>query len=165
VQWAIFFNNLLLFDENSKITGVLLEGTFPSLFQNRISPFRWDKVKNIRPARMAIFSDGNMAENQLDKGTPLELGYDKWTNNLYANKQLLQNTVHYLMGENKRLVLRSNTCKGRKKEHSDKVIYPATRRTCFSWTYLRGLTPQDISSITFDKFLFGLFCFKIYLKV
>lgn len=96
-----------LFDENSKITGVLLEGTFPSLFQNRISPFRWDKVKNIRPARMAIFSDGNMAENQLDKGTPLELGYDKWTNNLYANKQLLQNTVHYLMGENKRLVLRS----------------------------------------------------------
>ena len=27
-----------LFDEESKITGVLLEGTFPSLFQNRISP-------------------------------------------------------------------------------------------------------------------------------
>ena len=48
-----------------------------------------------------------MAENQLDKGNPLELGYDKWTNNLYANKQLLQNTVHYLMGEDKRLILRS----------------------------------------------------------
>jgi hypothetical protein len=48
-----------------------------------------------------------MAENQLDKGNPLELGYDKWTNNLYANKQLLQNTVHYLAGEDKRLILRS----------------------------------------------------------
>lgn len=96
-----------LFDEKSNITGVLLEGTFPSLFQNRISPFEWDKATDTRSAKIAIFSDGNMAENQLDKGNPLELGYDKWTNNLYANKQFLQNTVHYLMGENKRLVLRS----------------------------------------------------------
>ena len=96
-----------IFDEKSKITGVLLEGTFPSLFQNRISPFEWEKEKNTLAAKMVIFSDGNMAENQLDKGNPLELGYDKWTNNLYANKQFLQNTVHYLMGENKRLILRS----------------------------------------------------------
>ena len=96
-----------LFDEESKITGVLLEGAFPSLFQNRISPFEWDKFPDTHTAKIAIFSDGNMAENQLDKGNPLELGYDKWTNNLYANKQLLQNTVHYLMGENKRLILRS----------------------------------------------------------
>ncbi len=43
----------------------------------------------------------------MDKGNPLELGYDKWTNNLYANKQFLQNTIHYLMGENNRLMLRS----------------------------------------------------------
>ena len=95
------------FDENSRITGVLLEGEFPSLFENRIAPFSWDKATKSLPAKMAIFSDGNMAENQLDKGNPLELGYDKWTNNLYANKQLLQNTVHYLMGENNRLILRS----------------------------------------------------------
>ena len=95
------------FDEESKITGILLEGGFPSLFRNRISPFEWDKIPDIRTAKIAIFSDGNMAENQLDKGNPLELGYDKWTNNLYANKQLLQNTVHYLMGEDKRLILRS----------------------------------------------------------
>ena len=61
------------------------------------------------------------------KGNPLELGYDKWTNNLYANKQLLKNTVHYLMGENKRLILRSKEIRlafldqtlvrRRKKEH------------------------------------------------
>ena len=95
------------YDEESKITGVLLEGDFPSLFENRISPFDWKKSTHNSPAKIALFSDGNIAENQLDKGNPLELGYDKWTNNLYANKQLLQNTVHYLMGENKRLVLRS----------------------------------------------------------
>ena len=95
------------FDEENKITGVLLEGTFPSLFENRIIPFVWEKSPQKKPAKIALFSDGNIAENQLDKGNPLELGYDKWTNNLYANKQLLQNTVHYLMGENKRLLLRS----------------------------------------------------------
>lgn len=96
-----------LFDEESKLTGVLVEGAFPSLFQNRISPFPWKKATENRPAKIAFFADGNMAENQLDKGNPLELGYDKWTNNLYANKQLLQNTIHYLMGENNRLRLRS----------------------------------------------------------
>ena len=63
--------------------------------------------RNTKPAKMAVFSDGNLAENQLDKGNPLELGYDKWTNNLYANKAFLHNTVHYLMNENERLLLRS----------------------------------------------------------
>jgi ABC-2 type transport system permease protein len=61
----------------------------------------------VRSARMALFSDGNIAENQLNSGEPLELGYDKWTNNLYANKSFLHNTVHYLIGEEDRLNLRS----------------------------------------------------------
>lgn len=95
------------FDEDNYVTGVLLEGEFPSLFTNRIAPFSWEKPANAKPAKMAVFSDGNLAENQLDKGNPLELGYDKWTNNLYANKAFLHNTVHYLMDENERLLLRS----------------------------------------------------------
>ena len=95
------------FDEANFPTGVLLEGNFPSLFTNRIAPFEWERNNGQKAAKMAVFSDGNMAENQLDKGTPLELGYDKWTNNLYTNKAFLQNTVHYLMGETQRLRLRS----------------------------------------------------------
>ena len=95
------------FDEANFPTGVLLEGNFPSLFTNRIAPFEWERNSEQKAAKMAVFSDGNMAENQLDKGTPLELGYDKWTNNLYTNKAFLQNTVHYLMGETQRLRLRS----------------------------------------------------------
>ena len=95
------------FDEENYFTGVLLEGKFPSLFANRIAPFEWQKTTQQTPAKIAVFSDGNMAENQLDKGTPLELGYDKWTNNLYTNKVFLQNTIHFLMGEIQRLNLRS----------------------------------------------------------
>ena len=95
------------FDEENYFTGVLLEGKFPSLFANRIAPFEWEKTTQQTPAKIAVFSDGNMAENQLDKGTPLDLGYDKWTNNLYTNKVFLQNTIHFLMGEIQRLNLRS----------------------------------------------------------
>ena len=35
---------------------------------------------------LVVISDGNLAENQIDKGSPLPLGYDKWTNNFYANR-------------------------------------------------------------------------------
>lgn len=96
-----------MFDENGMLTAVLLEGVFPSLFENRIAPFSWVSDKESKPAKMAIFSDGNLAENQLNNGEALELGYDKWTNNLYGNKAFLHNTVHYLIGEEERLNLRS----------------------------------------------------------
>jgi hypothetical protein len=40
-----------------------------------------------RENKMIVISDGDVIKNQLDKdGQPLELGYDKWTNKLYANK-------------------------------------------------------------------------------
>ena len=48
-----------------------------------------------------------MAENQLDKGNPLELGYDKWTNNYYGNKDFLKNCIHYLMNDNSLLNIRN----------------------------------------------------------
>lgn len=98
-----------LFTDRNKITGVLLEGQFPSLFENRIAPFEWSQNKTAQLAKIAIFSDGNLAENQVSKGQPLELGYDKWTNNLYSNKAFLHNTIHYLMNEDQRLSIRSKT--------------------------------------------------------
>jgi hypothetical protein len=58
---------------------------------------------------MIIFGDGNLAENQTDKGVPLSLGYDKWTNNFYSNKSLILNSIHYLTENNDRLSLREKT--------------------------------------------------------
>jgi len=99
-----------LFTDSKQTLGVLLEGRFNSLYTNRIQPFEW-KSKEIQPARMAIFSDGNLLENQIDKGQPLELGYDKWTNNFYSNKQFLKNTIHYLIEDNRFLSLRAKEIK------------------------------------------------------
>ena len=46
---------------------------------------------------MVVISDGNLAENQIDKGSPLPLGYDKWTNNFYSNRSWIINVIHSLV--------------------------------------------------------------------
>jgi ABC-2 type transport system permease protein len=38
-------------------------------------------------------------KNQLDRGRPLELGFDKWTNSFYGNKEFLLNTFNYLLDD------------------------------------------------------------------
>lgn len=95
--------------EQSEFTGkgnipvaVLLEGKFHSVYQNRVLPFA---EKSFLPEakkdnKMIVISDGDVIRNGLDKnGQPLELGYDKWTNKLYANKEFMMNCVNYLLDD------------------------------------------------------------------
>ncbi|MGL2964725.1 gliding motility-associated ABC transporter substrate-binding protein GldG [Flavobacterium sp. RSB2_4_14] len=88
---------------------VLLEGKFRSMYENRVLPFKDDTFKNKgKSNKMVVISDGDVIKNQLDKnGQPLELGYDKWTNNLYANKEFLMNCVNYLLDDNGLINIRS----------------------------------------------------------
>lgn len=94
------------FKNVSKDFGYLIEGRQKSLFTNRIKPFNLKNETNYGLVKLIIFSDGNIAENQIDKGSPLSLGYDKWTNNYYSNKDLIINSIHYLVNNNERLLLR-----------------------------------------------------------
>ena len=87
--------------------GILVKGSFSSAFENRIKPVKINQHRDKGKSQMIIFSDGTLAENQADKGSPLELGYDKWTNNFYGNKRFLNNCIHYLMGNNALLEVRS----------------------------------------------------------
>jgi ABC-2 type transport system permease protein len=89
--------------------GLLLEGKFDSAFNNRIPPVKLEKKSTTGQSQMMVFSSGAIAENQVDKGNPLELGYDKWTNNFYFNKVFLQQTVHHLMGNQKLLQLQNKS--------------------------------------------------------
>ena len=88
---------------------VLLEGQFHSVYENRVLPFKDASFKNFeKNAKMIVITDGDIIKNQLDKnGQPLELGYDKWTNNLYANKEFLMNCVNYLLDDNGLINIRS----------------------------------------------------------
>ena len=142
-----------VFTDSKQTLGVLLEGRFNSLYTNRIQPFDW-KSKEIQPARMAIFSDGNLLENQIDKGQPLELGYDKWTNNFYSNKQFFKNTVHYLIKNNTFLGLRSKEIKiallDTAKTESD-IIY---------WRYFSLFAPSIILLIL--GLIFNVYRLKSY---
>ncbi|WNM17764.1 gliding motility-associated ABC transporter substrate-binding protein GldG [Flavobacterium capsici] len=88
---------------------VLLEGKFHSAFENRVLAFKDSTFKNSgNDNKMIVISDGDVIKNQLDKnGQPLELGFDKWTNNLYANKEFMLNCVNYLLDDNGLINIRS----------------------------------------------------------
>ena len=81
---------------------VLLEGSFHSVYENRILPFKDASFRAVgKPGKMIVISDGDVVKNQLDKDfQPLELGYDKWTGKMYANKEFLLNCVNYLLDDN-----------------------------------------------------------------
>lgn len=81
---------------------VLLEGSFHSVYENRILPFKDASFRAIgKSGKMIVISDGDVVKNQLDKDfQPLELGYDKWTGKMYANKEFLLNCVNYLLDDN-----------------------------------------------------------------
>ena len=86
------------FLQKSKAISYLVEGQNYSLFKNRIKPFKFNGNMEKGKFEMVIISDGNIAENQIDKGIPLSLGYDKWTNNFYSNRAWLVNVIHFLAG-------------------------------------------------------------------
>ena len=87
---------------------VMLEGKFKSAYQNRVLPFADTQFQALgKENKMIVIADGDVIKNQLDKGMPLELGFDKWTNQLYGNKEFLLNCVNYLLDDNGLINIRS----------------------------------------------------------
>ncbi len=111
--------NLKVINENPAKAGyqsgeiplaVLLEGEFTSVYNNRVKPVSYPNNKNqSKETKIVVISDGNVIKNQLKNGRPLELGFDKWTNTQYGNKEFLLNTVNYLLDDSGLIQLRSKT--------------------------------------------------------
>ncbi len=79
---------------------VLIEGNFTSMYKNRIKPIKLDNTMEEGPAnKMIVISDGDVIKNQLRNNRPLELGYDKWTNSFYGNKEFMVNSTNYLLDD------------------------------------------------------------------
>lgn len=82
--------------------GYLLEGKFTSLFRNRRAP---EGVANTQvqeqgvETKVAVFSDGDLVRNDVNPrtGQAYELGFDRFNNVTFTNKELALNTVHYLL--------------------------------------------------------------------
>ncbi len=92
---------------------VLLEGNFRSVFRNRILPFKQSNYKSESVAnKMIVVADGDVAKNQIDEnGLPMETGYDKWTNNLYGNKEFVLNSINYLLDDSGLIQIRTKDVK------------------------------------------------------
>ena len=87
---------------------VLLEGPVRSAYTNRIAPVDLNGARDTGPENaILVVADGDVIKNQLNEGRPLELGYDKWTNNFYGNKTFLLNAINYMLDEKGLLALRS----------------------------------------------------------
>jgi len=98
------------FDKTGSIpVAVLLEGSFTSVYQNRVLPFKDFKFEPIgKTTKMIVVSDGDIIKNQIDKNfLPMELGFDKWTNKYYGNKEFVMNCVNFLLDDTGLINIRS----------------------------------------------------------
>jgi gliding-associated putative ABC transporter substrate-binding component GldG len=87
---------------------VLLEGSFTSVYENRVKPFDTEKpLEKGKATKMLIISDGDVVKNDLQRGEPMELGFDPYTGNTYGNKEFLLNAVNYLMDDTGLIDIRS----------------------------------------------------------
>jgi ABC-2 type transport system permease protein len=95
---------------------VLLEGQFESAFRNRMTDKLFpDTVVHIQetgsPSSMLVIADGDVIRNDV-LPTPqgvkiLPLGFDRYTNQTYGNKEFLINAIQYLTGHRELISLRT----------------------------------------------------------
>ena len=100
--------DLSLYDAGEQPLAVLLEGEFTSVYNNRIPPFKLDQALNTsKNTQLLVISDGDIAKNGLQRGQPMELGFDRFTGTTYGNKEFLLNAVNYLLDDTGLMNIRS----------------------------------------------------------
>jgi gliding-associated putative ABC transporter substrate-binding component GldG len=65
------------------------------------------------PTAMIVVADGDIIRNQIDvkRKTPLQLGYDQYTGNTYADKEFIENAISYLVDGERLIDIRSRELK------------------------------------------------------
>ncbi len=79
----------------------LLEGQFTSAYKNRFAPDGSKPTTESTPTKVIVCSDGDLIRNEIDRKNkqPLPLGFDPITRQTFANKELVQNLLAYLLDE------------------------------------------------------------------
>jgi ABC-2 type transport system permease protein len=108
------------FNKSGLPVAVLLEGVFPSAFRNRITDdFTKDKNFKVksesRKTKMIVVADADIIRNEVQRAgtseTPLPLGQDKYTREVFGNRDFLINCLNYLVDDNSLMELRSREIK------------------------------------------------------
>ncbi|MBM3437345.1 MAG: gliding motility-associated ABC transporter substrate-binding protein GldG, partial [Bacteroidetes bacterium] len=109
-----------LYNKEHIPVAVLLEGSWESLYNNRIPPaVSEDKdfgfAATSRPGKMIIAGDGDIIKNQLRTTAsgivPYPLGYDRHTGQSFGNKDFILNAMNYLVDDNSLISIRSRELK------------------------------------------------------
>ncbi|MEK7253346.1 MAG: gliding motility-associated ABC transporter substrate-binding protein GldG [Bacteroidota bacterium] len=98
------------FDKPNIPVAVLLEGEFPSLFEDRVTEAMEATLRQLNqtfkavsvPTRMLVVSDGDIAKNFVvggEQGQVMPLGFNRFERYQFANKDFLLNAVEYLRDE------------------------------------------------------------------
>lgn len=98
------------FNKGPQVVAVAMEGTFPSMYENRLTPEMESGLTQLGlqfksvsvPTRQIVVSDGDVAKNKYlpNREQEIPLGYNDVENFIYANKEFLQNAVEYLLDKN-----------------------------------------------------------------
>lgn len=100
------------FDKGPQPVGLLMEGSFGSPYENRVSPEMASAMEDLgqpfrassQPTRMMVISDGDLARNGIkikdNTARPTPLGFNDFENYQFANKEFLSNAIEYLMDDN-----------------------------------------------------------------
>jgi ABC-2 type transport system permease protein len=92
------------FNKGEKMLAVLLEGEFESVFKGRISEkvssnpeFKFKEKSEDN--KMIVVSDANIIKNDVtpDGSKFLDLGYYRYTQRMYGNKEFILNSLSYLL--------------------------------------------------------------------
>jgi ABC-2 type transport system permease protein len=106
--------NRQYFNQRNVPVGVMLSGTFRSVFKNRLMPTGVHQTEQTRteslPTRMAVVADGDVIRNEVQPGDrfmPMPLGYDRCLNMMFGNRDFALNTLLYLIDDDGWFNLRS----------------------------------------------------------
>jgi ABC-2 type transport system permease protein len=105
------------FRSQPKPVGVLLEGNFPSDFKGRPVPEAIKETVQIpiksKFTKMIVVGDGDILKNQIsDKDhSPFPLGYDRYTQLQFGNKNFLLNIADYMTDDSGIMQLRTKEIK------------------------------------------------------
>jgi ABC-2 type transport system permease protein len=98
----------------------LLEGIFSSAYKNRMPGALFGNTSvEIRnesmPTKMIVIADANIIRNEVQRSgyseIPLPLGQDKYTGQIYGNRDFMLNCLNYLVDDNDLMNLRSREMK------------------------------------------------------
>ena len=95
------------FNKGPQNLAVLIEGSFTSVYNNRVLPFNIPDYKSTSTnTKMMVISDGDVIKNEVSRNKPQDLGFDRSSNQPVGNKELLLNAVNYMLQDDGLVELR-----------------------------------------------------------